>query len=154
MVSSYDEIYSKFLGLIESYEILSLDRSDAYAQMGEWMQKVVNMPKVRKLFTSISLDGDVMEVTYELRNSIDEAYDRGFVENLLANGMVIGWLEPRMESERLIRQFFSGKEVKNFAQSQQITSVIELYKEARKVVDKDYIRDHGYSALLINGGAS
>ncbi len=154
MVSSYDDIYSKFLGLVESYELLSLDKSDAYAQMGEWIEKVVYMPKVRKLFSSISLDGEVMEVTYELRNSIDEDYDKGFVENLLANGMVIGWLEPRMMSEKLVRQFFGGREQKYFAQSNHASAVMELYEKARKVLDKDYSRDHGYAAFLIKGGVT
>lgn len=154
MVSSYDDIYNKFLGLIEGFELLSLEKSDAYTQMGEWMQKVIHLPKIRKLFSSISLDEEIMEVTYTLRNSIDETYDKGFVENLLANGMVVGWLEPRMQSETLIRQFFGGKEQKFYAQSAHINSIISLYKEARKVVDKDYVRDHGYGAFLINGGVT
>ena len=31
---------------------------------------------------------------------------------------------------------------------------MELYEKARKVLDKDYSRDHGYAAFLIKGGAT
>lgn len=152
MTSSYDNIYSKFLGLIKSYELPSLSTADAYYLMNEWFTKVYGQPKVRKLFSSVALDNNIQEVSYELVNSIDENYDKEFVENMFANGMVVQWLEPKVNSDDEVLQFFGGKEQKWFAQSNHLNSTKELLKKAYSTLDKCFIRDHGYSAFVINGG--
>lgn len=151
MTSEFDEIYSNFLGLIAGYEIAELSKKDAYALMEEWLMKTISRPKVRKLFSSISVDSDTEEVSYELRQPLDEDTDKLFVETLFANGMVIGWLSPRMKTELLVDQIYGTKEEKWFAQANHMSEVRQLYKKAETELDKDYTRDRGYSVFILNG---
>ena len=154
MTLSCEDIYSAFLGLIDDYEIPHMSKDDAYEYMTECFKTVFSKPKIRKLFSSISFDSNILQLNYILRNSIDEEYDKEFVKGLFANGMVVAWLEPRYQSETLTAQFFAGKEQKFYSQSAHIDSLEKMYRNARMIVDKDYSRDHGYAAILLKGGLS
>ena len=154
MTLSCEEIYSTFLGLIDDYQLPQMDIEDAYEYMKDCFKNVFSKPKIRRLFSSLSFDSNILQLDYQLRNSIDIEYDEEFVKGLFANGMVVAWLEPRYQSETLTAQLFAGKEQKYYSQSAHIDSMEKMYKNARMIVDKDYSRDHGYSALLLNGKIS
>ena len=154
MTLSCEDIYSAFLGLIDDYQLPQMDMEDAYEYMKDCFKNVFSKPKIRRLFTSLSFDSNILQLEYQLRNSIDEEYDEEFVKGLFANGMVVAWLEPRYQSETLTAQYFAGKEQKYYSQSTHIDSMEKMYKNARMIVDKDYARDHGYGALLLNGKIS
>jgi len=112
MTLSCEDIYSAFLGLIDDYQIPQMSKDDAYEYMKECFDKIFSKPKIRKLFSSISFDPVILQLNYELRNSIDDEYDMEFVKGLFSNGMVVSWLSPRYQSETLTAQFFAGKEQK------------------------------------------
>lgn len=152
MTLSCEQIYSAFLGLIDDYNIPQMNIDDSYEYMMDCFKNVFSKPKIRKLFSSISFDENILELTYTLRNSIDEDYDREFVKGLFANGMVIAWLEPRYQTDLLTAQFFGGKEQRWFAQANHMDQVKQMLDNARKILDKDYIRDYSYGATLIKGG--
>ena len=154
MTLSCEDIYSAFLGLIDDYQLPQMDMEDAYEYMKDCFKNVFSKPKIRRLFTSLSFDSNILQLEYQLRNSIDEEYDEEFVKGLFANGMVVAWLGPRYQSETLTAQYFAGKEQKYYSQSAHIDSMEKMYKNARMIVDKDYARDHGYGALLLNGKIS
>lgn len=152
MTSSYQDIYSIFLGLIKDYDFLKLNEDEAYEFMNEWLNGVFCRPKVRKLYSSILIDNDLQQIDYELKNSVDDQYDKNFTEFLCANGMVIGWLMPRVNNNQLlIDQFFGTKEANYFSQANHVTAIQNLYNSAYKVLDKDIVRDHGYAYLGMNG---
>ena len=154
MTLSCDDIYSAFLSLIDDYNIPQMDKDDAYEYMKDCFKNVFSKPKIRKLFSSISFDDNILQLNYVLRNSVDEGYDEEFVKGLFANGMVIQWVEQRYQSESLTAFLLGTKESKYYSQSAHIDSMAEMYNKARMIVDKDYSRDHGYAAMLINGGLS
>ena len=154
MTLSCEQIYSTFLGLIDDYKLPQMSIDDSYEYMKDCFRNTFSKPKIRKLFSSISFDENILELTYTLRNSIDEEYDEEFVRGLFANGMVIAWLEPRYQTDLLTAQFFSGKEAKWFAQANHMDQVKQMLDNARKIVDKDYIRDHAYGSFIIKGGIS
>lgn len=151
MTSTYDAIYNKFLGLVEDFDLMTLDESDAYLMMTEWIGKVLSLPKIRKLFASVSVDEQIQQVTYTLRNPIDDEYDKNFVTSLLANGMVVEWLTPRVYTDKTLRQGVFGKEQKIYAQSTHASSVLNVYNKAKATLEKDYARDQGYAAFVIKG---
>ena len=154
MTLSCEEIYSAFLGLIDDYQLPQMDIEDAYEYMKDCFKNVFSKPKIRRLFFSLSFDSNILQLDYQLRNSIDEEYDKEFVKGLFANGMVVAWLEPRYQSETLTAEFFGGKEQSWFSQANHMTQMNEMLTKARMIVDKDYARDHGYGALLLNGKIS
>ena len=112
MTLSCEEIYSAFLGLIDDYQLPQMDIEDAYEYMKDCFKNVFSKPKIRRLFSSLSFDSNILQLDYQLRNSIDIEYDEEFVKGLFANGMVVAWLEPRYQSETLTAQLFAGKEQK------------------------------------------
>lgn len=154
MTLSCEDVYSAFLGLIDDYQLPHMSMEDAYEYMNDCFKNVFSKPKIRRLFSSISFDSNILQLNYELRNPIDDNYDEEFVKGLFANGMVVAWLEPKYQSETLTAHFFGGKEQKYYSQSAHIDALEKMYKNARMVVDKDYSRDHGYSALLLKGKIS
>lgn len=152
MTSKYEDIYSKFLAKITDYEFLTITDQEAYDNMGEWLRETYSRPKVRKLFSSIKLDNEIMTLEYELNRSIDDDYDQYFVEQMMASGMVVAWVKPKLQKSTLLNQMFAGKEQQFFSQSSHMDKLQQLYEKCESELDKTYIRDHGYSSFVIKGG--
>lgn len=150
MTSSYENIYSKFLGLITDHKLLALPEYKAIELMDEILNLVKGKPKINRLFKTLEYDNEMMAVTYELRDSLGDEYDKNFVEDVFANGMVVVWYEKLVNSDTNVKQYFGDKETKFYSQSNHMISVKELLTQARKFLDRDYIRDHGWNAWAIN----
>ena len=148
MTSSYEKIYSKFLGLITDHKLLALSKDKAYELMGETLSIVKGRPKINRLFTSLVFDDEIMSLSYTLRDTKDETYDSNFVEDVFANAMVVVWYEKLVNADTHIKQYFGDKETKFYSQSNHMDSVKELLSQARKFLDRDYIRDHGWNAWV------
>lgn len=143
MTSKYDEIYSCFLSKITEYKFMSLPQDDVYAMMCGWLHSAVSKPYIRRIFSSIKLDDEIMVVDYEVVNSVDEDADREYITELLGKAMVIEWLEPQVKSTLNISQAYMGKEQKYFSQAQHM-SVLQNMLEDAKLEIRRMIRDHGY----------
>jgi len=113
--SEFDEIYSRFYLRVKDYEISGLKESLVKEMLNGYLRSTLSKPMVRRLFSTVSMDEDIEEIDYELRNSLDEDSDKNFVEEVLATGMVVGWLDPRYHSTLLTSQFFSNSEQKFYA---------------------------------------
>ena len=142
---SYEEdIYSSFLGKITDYNFANISEDDVYEMMNGYLKSAISQPYVRRLFSSIAMDDEVMEMTFELKNSIDEDSDKYFVTEVLSRGMVIAWLEPQVKSTVNLSQMFGGKEQKFFSQAQHLTELKDLLSTA-KSEQRRIICDHGYA---------
>ena len=150
MTSSYENIYSKFLGLITDHKLLALPKNKAYELMGETLSLVKGRPKINRLFSSLIFDDEIMTLSYELRDKLSDTNDSSFVEDIFANAMVVVWYEKLVNSDTNSKQYFGDKEVKFYSQSAHATAVKELLLQARKFLDRDYIRDHGWNSWVTN----
>lgn len=112
MTSSYENIYSKFLGLITDHKLLALSKDKAYELMGETLSMVKGKPKINRLFSSIVYDDEIMTLSYTLRDTLNDTYDSNFVEDVFANAMVVVWYEKLTNSDTHIKQYFGDKETK------------------------------------------
>lgn len=144
---SYDDIYSNFLSRVQAYDLVE-EFTEEYAleMMDEWLKSVKSNPRVRKLFSSITLGLDENNdkiIQYELNTTIDEESDNDFVRELFALGISYKWVEPKYKSVLNTSQFFGGKEVKFFSQSNHMTELKEMYKSS-KLELANLIRDRGY----------
>ena len=140
---SYDEIFSDFLGSVTDYELASIDIDDMYGLMTEYLHKALSLSYVRRLFSSISLDDTIQEMSFEVANAVDETADVDFIKYILSKGMVIEWLKPQVRSKLNIAQFFGGKEQKWFSQAQHLTELRGLLEDTQLDMRKA-IRDRGY----------
>ena len=152
MTSSYENIYSKFLGLVTDHKLLALSKDKAYSLMDETMKLVKGRPKINRLFNTLVFDDEIMVISYTLRDTLNESYDKNFVEDVFANAMVVVWYEKLVNSDTHIKQYFGDKETRFYSEANHMTAVKELLTQARKFLDRDYIRDHGWNAWAVNNG--
>ena len=138
---SYSTLFSRVLNKINDPKELSLDESDLLEIYTERLHSVVGKPRVRRLFSSISLDDEIQEMTFTLNNSVDEESDKDFVLEILSLGMAIEWLQPQVDSVIHTSIMIGGKEEKKLLDNHK--NMIERLDSMKKEQNK-MIRDYGY----------
>ena len=141
MVLSYSTLFSRVLNKINDQKELSLDENDLLEIYTERLHSVVGKPRVRRLFSSISLDDEIQEMTFTLNNSVDEESDKDFVLEILSLGMAIEWLQPQVDSVIHTSVMIGGKEEKKLLDNHK--NMIERLDSMKKEQNK-MIRDYGY----------
>ena len=138
---SYSTLFSRVLNKINDPKELSLDESDLLEIYTERLHSVVGKPRVRRLFSSLSLDDEIQEMTFTLNNSVDEESDKDFVLEILSLGMAIEWLQPQVDSIIHTSVMIGGKEEKKLLDNHKnmIDRLDSMKKEQNKM-----IRDYGY----------
>ena len=143
MTSAYDDIYSRFYLRITDYDLANQSERVAKEMMNGWMQSTLSKPYVRRLFASLSIDGDLEEIEYVLKFPVSENEDRDFVEEVIAMGMVVQWLSPKYQSTLNAMQLFSNSEQKFYSQAAHMAELKDMYNLAKNDLRK-LIRDKGY----------
>ena len=138
---SYSTLFSRVLNKINDPKELSLDENDLLEIYTERLHSVVGKPRVRRLFSSLSLDDEIQEMTFTLNNSVDEESDKDFVLEILSLGMAIEWLQPQVDSVIHTSVMIGGKEEKKVLDNHKnmIDRLDSMKKEQNKM-----IRDYGY----------
>ena len=139
----YEEIYSR--SYMKRYDPEFYNNKEfAYETMKEWIHEIVAFPWVRKIFSSITLDDVLEELTFELVNSVDEQSDNDFIIKLFTDGFVICWMRPKIDTAINLATVIGGKDEKKLISNYQ-ANIDRLNSLELKL--KKYIRDYGY----ING---
>ena len=138
---SYSILFSRVLNKINDPKELQLNENDLLEIYTERLHSVVGKPRVRRLFSSISLDDEIQEMTFTLNNSVDEESDKDFVLEILSLGMAIEWLQPQVDSVIHTSVMIGGKEEKKLLDNHKnmIDRLDSMKKEQNKM-----IRDYGY----------
>ena len=138
---SYSTLFSRVLNKINDPKELSLDENDLLEIYTERLHSVVGKPRVRRLFSSLSFDDEIQEMTFILNNSVDEESDKDFVLEILSLGMAIEWLQPQVDSVIHTSVMIGGKEEKKLLDNHKnmIDRLDSMKKEQNKM-----IRDYGY----------
>ena len=137
----YSTLFSRVLNKINDPKELSLDENDLLEIYTERLHSVVGKPRVRRLFSSLSLDDEIQEMTFTLNNSVDEDSDTDFTLEVLSLGMAIEWLQPQVDSVVHTSVMIGGKEEKKLLDNHKnmIDRLDSMKKEQNKM-----IRDYGY----------
>ena len=98
MTLPYETIFSRTRGRISDPKELSLDENDLLEIYTERLSNVISNPRVRRLFSSLTLDDEIQQLDFTLNNSVDETADMNFVVGILVLGMTIEWLQPQVDS--------------------------------------------------------
>ena len=139
---TYEEIYSQFyLKQTDKEFFKKYTKEEAYEMMLGWMKSVIAMPYIRKCFSSITFDDELAQVSFTLKESIDEESDEYFVIDMFAQGLVICWMQQKIDKAVSLATVIGGKEEKRILDNYKsnITRLKELKLELKK-----YIRDYGY----------
>ena len=137
----YSILFSRVLNKINDPKELSLDENDLLEIYTERLHSVVGKPRVRRLFSTLTLDDELQEMTFTLNNSVDEESDRDFVLEILSLGMAIEWLQPQVDSVIHTSVMIGGKEEKKVLDNHK--NMIERLDSMKKEQNK-MIRDYGY----------
>ena len=137
----YSTLFSRVLNKINDPKELSLDENDLLEIYTERLHSVVGKPRVRRLFSSLTLDDEIQEMTFTLNNSVDEESDTDFVLEILSLGMAIEWLQPQVDSVIHTSVMIGGKEEKKLLDNHKnmVDRLDSMKKEQNKM-----IRDYGY----------
>ena len=138
---SYQKLFSRVLNKIDDPKELSLNENDLQEIYVERLHSVIGKPRVRRIFSSIILDDEIQDITFELNNSVDEDSDIDFVLEVLTLGMIIEWLQPQVDSVIHTSIMIGGKEEKKLLDNHKnmINRLDEMKKEQHRM-----IRDYGY----------
>ena len=112
MTLPYDKIFSRVFNKIDDPKELSLNENDLLEVYTERLHSIVGNSRVRRLFSSITLDDEIQELTFTLNHSVDDYSDEDFVLEILTLGMIIEWLQPQVDSRIYTSEGIGGKEEK------------------------------------------
>lgn len=143
MTISYENIYNRFLQKVDDIEFLQLDRNIAYEKMKGWLHTALSVPYTRRLFSSLVKNDEILTFDFELKHPVDDDADVDFIEEALALGMLIAWLEPKVQTTTTITQGLFGKEQRYYSQSSHLGQTRELLETARST-QRRLIMDRGY----------
>lgn len=138
---SYESIFSRVRNKIDDPKEMSLDEMVLNEIYTERLHSVIGNPRVRSLFSSITLDDDEQEIEFELSNKVDVFSDEEFVIEILTLGIVIEWLQPRVDSVLYTAPMIGGKEEKKILDNHK--NMVDRLS-SMKTEQKKLIRDYGY----------
>lgn len=139
----YSEIYSRLFSKIEAYDFIKLPEDTVNDFLCNWIHSASANPYVRKLFSSFELDDLIQTITCTMSHAADTLFDREFVIEILSLGMIVCWLEPKVNSMKYIAQKFSSKDAKYYSQAAHLAEIEGLLNNTRDLQRKT-IRDRGY----------
>lgn len=138
---TYEEIYSQFFSKEIDPTFFKYSKDEAYELMKNWLHSIVAIPYVRKCFSTITLDDELLELAFELVNPVDDASDNYFVKDILAQGLVICWMQQQVDKITNLATVIGGKDEKKILDpyKNNMARLQELKVQLRKT-----IRDYGY----------
>ena len=150
--TSYDAVFDKFIGSVTDFDLTSMDTSDAYSLMTEYLHKALSEIYVRRLFESVGLDDDVQVMTFTMKIPTDDEADLEFVTSAIAKWMVYEWYHSQVNSKTNNMQLLAGKEQKFYSQAGHIEALRALQDDAFKEA-RLFITDRGITYNSYLGGA-
>ena len=141
---NYNTIYSRLFSKIEAYDFIELPEADLNELLCDWIHSASANPYVRRLFKTFSLDDEIQEISYEMKYSVDDSADAEFITEILTLGVVVAWLEPKINSINNIAQMFGSKEEKFYSQSAHLSELQNLLDNCQKK-QRRMIADRGYA---------
>ena len=131
----YEAIYKRALTRINDLELATYTQDDFYEYLKEWLRTTSSAPLLRKKFSKYSLDDELMTLTFELNNSVDEEYDKNFVTSILAKGGIINYFPSKLEHSANLAVMIGGKEEKK------LLGNYNQNMERLKTLERDFERE-------------
>ena len=122
MATPFQDIYDKFLNLIDDYELALFKENDLKFLLQNYLSR------------SVSLDfkqctKDLTDCDYNLEQfNVDLSGEEQWI---IATGMVMSWLEPKIKRERLLRDAISDRDYKESSHANQLKELLNLESATR-----------------------
>ncbi len=117
MATPFQDIYDKFLSLIEDYELALFNDFDLAYLLSNYLSRAVSLDfkQCTKDLTNFDKEAEIFNI--ELT---------GEEQWIIANGMVLSWLEPKIKRERLLRDAISDRDYKESSHANQLKELLNL----------------------------
>ena len=135
MATPYEKVYGRFLNKCTDFNLADLDDHTLNEMMKDWLDSAVIRTRTS---SDLSARDDENEVFENDLSSQD-------VE-LLAMGMILAWLDQRIQSTEYTSLFVGGKEEKFYAPSNQLAELRNL----RADIVREMQQLHCYNKYLTN----
>ena len=139
----FADIFSMFHNKIDAYDFLELTNEEINMFETEWLKTAGSKVYVRRLFSTYQFDADSEVINFEMQYATDDGADTDFVIEILAIGMCVEWLSPKVNSLTGIYQTYGSKEEKFYSESQHLKEIRAL-RDSWKNEQRKMIRDRGY----------
>lgn len=126
----YNEIYSRFYAKVQAYDIAQYPEERQNALAYDWIHSVIGKPWVYRVFSSISADDEIQELSYVLNAPLSADIDKEFVIDVIAYGMIEAQVEPQLYTPLNTRQLFGDSHEKFFSQSAHATVLQSMLSDA------------------------
>lgn len=139
----FEEVYSIFFDKVEAYDFLELEDSEIEDMLIRYLKSSFTNPFVRQLFSTLVVDEDSESFDFEMSYVIDDGSDKEFVVEVMALGLCIKWLTPKVNSLIGMNQTYGSKEEKFFSEAShkaEMRNLLNLWKKEQLKL----IRDRGY----------
>lgn len=135
MATPYDVVYNRFLNKCSDFNLADLDDYTLEEMMKDWLHSAIIRTRTS---SDLSTRDDEAE---EFENDLTDQD----VE-LLSMGMIISWLDQRIQSTELTSMMIGGKEEKFYAQSNHLAELRNL----RADILREMQQLHCYSTYTNN----
>ncbi len=115
MATPYEKVYGRFLNKCSDFNLADLDDHTLNEMMKDWLDSAIIRTRTS---SDLSVRDDEAEV---FENDLTDQD----VE-LLSMGMVLSWLDQRIQSTEYTNLFIGGKETKFYSPSQQLAELRNL----------------------------
>lgn len=129
---NFEDIYSQFFIKAKAYDILELTERQSEELLCGWLHSAFSKPYVRKLFSTLTIDDEINQVSFEMEYSVDDNTDLDFVLDIVSLGMIVEWYRPHINNYNNTAQVFGSKEEKFYSQSSHFTGLKSIAKSVKK----------------------
>ncbi len=129
MATPFQDIYDKFLNYIEDVELAKLYDEELEYLLENYLSRAVSLDFKQCKKNLNNIDKDLKQFNEDLTS--EEQW-------IIATGMVISWLEPKIKREDLLRASITDRDYKESNHANQLDKLMDLEESTRKKL-KQYI---------------
>lgn len=135
MATPFQNIYDKFLNLIEDYELAIIPDDELDYLLFSYLDRAVSLDfkQCRK---------DLTNYNKELKQFNEDL--TGEEQWIIAYGMVLSWLESKIKRERLLRDAISDRDYEESSHANQLKELLNLEESTRKKLT-EYILNYTFN---------
>jgi len=126
MTTPFQSIYDKFLNLIEDYELALFTDEELSDLLSSYLNRAISLD-FKQCIKDLS-DYDYVLNQFNVELSDEEQW-------IIATGMTISWLEPKIKRERLLRDAISDRDYKESSHANQLRELLNLEESTRSKLD-------------------
>lgn len=115
MATPYEKVYGRFLNKCTDFNLADLDDYTLNEMMKDWLDSAIIRTRTSSDLSARDDEAEVFE---------NDLSDQDI--ELLAMGMILAWLDQRIQSTEYTNLFVGGKEQKYYSPSQQLAELRNL----------------------------